>query len=91
MEVIRINNNLYTLIQDKVKIIKSYNSKANAANKKNTPKQKWIRLPFPSEKEIDNNDNENEPPTQTQITPPKDENKSTGDGDNAVKEEPPQP
>ena len=35
LEIVKINSNLYILIQDKAKIIKNYSSKANAANKKN--------------------------------------------------------
>ena len=62
LEAIRTNNNLYILIQDKAKTIKSYSSKANAANKKKTFKQKWIKLLFLSEKEVDKNSNNKDKP-----------------------------
>ena len=97
LEAVRTDSNLYALVQDKAKAIKSYSSKANAANKKKAPEQKWIRLPFPSEEEVDDDsDDEDEPPAQTQIAPPKDEDESTGHNstepsNNAVGEKPRQP
>ena len=93
LEIVKMDNNFYILIQDKAKIIKSYNSKADITNKKKKIfKQKWIRLLFLSIKEVDNNsDNKDKPPTQKKhMVSLKDENKSIGDGDNIVGEKPQQ-
>ena len=65
MEAVRTDSNLYALVQDKAKAMKSCSSKAYAANKKKAPEQKWIRLPLPSIEVVDyDSDDEDEPPAR---------------------------